>query len=443
MSSTNSWVERQLAFVSQSALSTAVGALGPATLLYFYMVQDFPKLKIWYGVAWLFNIIRFGFTSYLAKSLSSDLQKPHTYYRIYASISIVSSSVWIYIGIFILPQASPESAAFLAIIYAGISTGLLVVNLVCLKLVVASLLVLLLPFAWGIGASEISFGFGAMLLTLFYMTILIKMSFVIHNLFYEQFLLAIENTVLAVDNQKKETSLIQAAHLSTIGQMAGGIAHEISNPVSILSGLSDQLKRLVSSKHLEYGALGEIQEKLANTVERMAKIVRGMRKAARHGVFEEKAVCKLGDVVEETVAICEEKFVSQQVKLDWRKIAKEARVKVQAVQISQVLLNLLNNALDAVESSDEKWVRLETRNKNGFIELSITDSGHGIPEGLRQQIMDPFFTTKDVGKGTGLGLSISQTIMKSNDGYLFLDPEEAHTKFIMGLPIREESSSPI
>jgi C4-dicarboxylate-specific signal transduction histidine kinase len=111
-------------------------------------------------------------------------------------------------------------------------------------------------------------------------------------------------------------------------------------------------------------------------------------------------------------------------------------VSCREVQIEQVLLNLLQNALDAVtEQAGEKWVHLAAVVRDGAVEFSVTDSGPGIPLQLRTRIMEPFFTTKDVGKGTGLGLSLSRRIVEDHGSKLELREENGHPCFSFRLPI--------
>jgi signal transduction histidine kinase len=106
------------------------------------------------------------------------------------------------------------------------------------------------------------------------------------------------------------------------------------------------------------------------------------------------------------------------------------------VQIAQALLNLLQNAFDAVlEQNGERWVRLEVENGDNSVALSVIDSGPGVPADLRTHIGEPFFTTKPVGKGTGLGLSLSKTIAEEHGGNLEYSDDHGHTRFSLVLPL--------
>ncbi|RZA14243.1 MAG: GHKL domain-containing protein, partial [Proteobacteria bacterium] len=104
------------------------------------------------------------------------------------------------------------------------------------------------------------------------------------------------------------------------------------------------------------------------------------------------------------------------------------------VEVSQVLFNLINNAADAVRELDRKWIHIVGTRRIGSYIVSVIDSGKGIPPAIAGRIMEPFYTTKEVGKGTGLGLSISLSIAKRHGGDLKLDNNSLHTKFDLYIP---------
>ena len=111
------------------------------------------------------------------------------------------------------------------------------------------------------------------------------------------------------------------------------------------------------------------------------------------------------------------------------------KLNVVLVQMEQVLMNLLSNALDAVENSESAWVEVGFEKDSNFFMISVMDSGGGINTEIVERIMQPFFTTKEVGKGTGLGLSISKGIMENHEGSLSIDLACPNTRFLMKLPL--------
>lgn len=126
-------------------------------------------------------------------------------------------------------------------------------------------------------------------------------------------------------------------------------------------------------------------------------------------------------LVEDALKLCRERFdkygVDLRVSLD---ASSELEIKARPSQITQVLLNLLGNSFDAVEKSSEKWVELSLVKAKGKLVIKVTDSGKGIPDWVTEKLMDPFFTTKEVGKGTDLGLSISKGIIEEHWGSYLL-----------------------
>ena len=134
--------------------------------------------------------------------------------------------------------------------------------------------------------------------------------------------------------------------------------------------------------------------------------------------------------------LCKERFKHHSVNLLLPSIDPALCVSCREVQIAQVLVNLLQNAFDAVmEHEGERWIRLDVRVQDGAVVFSVIDSGPGVPPELKARIMEPFFTTKEVGKGTGLGLSLSRTIIQEHRGNLELTEEAGHTCFSFDLPL--------
>jgi signal transduction histidine kinase len=140
--------------------------------------------------------------------------------------------------------------------------------------------------------------------------------------------------------------------------------------------------------------------------------------------------------------LCEQKIKNAQINLIVKMPEDEIVVECSNTQISQVLLNLIGNAHDAIVSFESKWIILEFKliNNQSFVECSVTDCGNGIPKEIVEKLMQPFFTTKDVGKGTGLGLSISLGIIKAHKGKFYLDESSKNTRFVFEIPLKSNLS---
>jgi C4-dicarboxylate-specific signal transduction histidine kinase len=259
-----------------------------------------------------------------------------------------------------------------------------------------------------------------------------------------------EIIVVALDVQAKKDAEAQiesqriklqtSAKLAALGEMAGGVAHEINNPIFVISSRV-QLMRLMIQKDTENEkTLAPHLNAILDTCDRIVKIVRGLRvvsRSAENEPFEKASICA---IIEETLNLCVSRASRTGAKLEVGELPAECTAEVRSVQVSQVLLNLLNNSFDAVEGTPSPWIRVEIKNEKDEFEIAVIDSGPGIPPDIRSRVMDPFFTTKGPGKGTGLGLSISLGIVKAHNGELFLDEASPHTRFVMRLPKTQKAS---
>ena len=248
--------------------------------------------------------------------------------------------------------------------------------------------------------------------------------------------------------ESKRQALIQASKFQSLGEMAGGIAHEINNPLTIIMAYSETLGRDLK-KAIAQGPevinpidrWSERVDRIHRTASRIDRIVRGLLSFARDGRRGEFVKTELNKVILETLDLCQSKIRNAGISLEIKYFAQPAFVIGSPSQLSQVLLNLLKNAVDAIEQEqegDDRWIRISCRPSNREYEISVANSGPPIPQEIMTRIMEPFFTTKPVGHGTGLGLSISQSIIQTHKGLLTLSKSQP-TEFIVKLPLYEES----
>lgn len=240
--------------------------------------------------------------------------------------------------------------------------------------------------------------------------------------------------------EEQQLKIISSAKMSSLGEMAAGIAHEINNPLAIIHGRANQVRELIESETVDKTAVAAGLTRIERTAERIAKIVRGLRSFSRSADQDPFTITKMSQVLQDTLELCRERFKNHGVNLEVG-VIPDCDIECRSVQISQVLLNLLNNAYDAVTGTPGSWVKVDAQQKSGFIQVAVTDSGTGIPPMLAAKIMEPFFTTKEVGHGTGLGLSISKGIIDDHGGSLKYDANSANTRFVILLPLRQLSSA--
>ncbi len=236
---------------------------------------------------------------------------------------------------------------------------------------------------------------------------------------------------------KQQELLITSSKMSSLGEMAGGIAHEINTPLAVIALKADLLEAASNTEEFALNGreiVAEACSMIHRTTDRIAKIIIGLRAFARDGTSDPFQKMDMQTIVKDTLDLCSEKFRSSGVALQVQMPESELALACRATQISQVLLNLLSNSFDAIQEISEKWIKIEARDLGTEVELSVTDSGHGISAAIRSKLAQPFFTTKEVGKGTGLGLSISRGIVMDHGGRLILDEQSPHTRFVIILP---------
>lgn len=228
--------------------------------------------------------------------------------------------------------------------------------------------------------------------------------------------------------------MIESSKLSLLGEMAGGIAHEINSPLTVIIGHAEALSEGVSSGRFP-APVGKAAQSILNTAWRIAKIVKALRQFSRDATHDPMTDVPLKTLVESTLDLCREKLdrAGITLKLD---LDPNLRILGREVELSQVLMNLVSNSMDAVAGQEQPWIEIRASGTpHGRAKLTVTDSGSGIPKTVATKIMLPFFTTKEIGKGTGLGLSISKSIVESHYGVLLYDDSSPHTRFVIELPM--------
>ena len=238
--------------------------------------------------------------------------------------------------------------------------------------------------------------------------------------------------------QEMEIQLQQKQRLESIGLLAGGVAHEINNP---LSGIINYAQ-LISDAPAE--AISEYAQEIMREGQRIAEIVRNLLKFSRHEK-QSHSPAYIEDIVDETLSLIRTIIRHDQITLEINIPPDIPSVKCRSQQIQQVLMNLFTNARDALNVRyegfhEDKIMRLNCtliwRDGRRWIRLTVEDHGAGIPDDIRDKVFDPFFTTKPRGEGTGLGLSISHGIVKDHHGELYFISEPGRfTRAILELPV--------
>jgi PAS domain S-box-containing protein len=238
--------------------------------------------------------------------------------------------------------------------------------------------------------------------------------------------------------EASRAQMVTSSRLSALGMMAGGIAHEINNPLGVIRASAENIVRMAESGSVPIPVMLKNCNRISMTVDRIAKMVRSLRHIAREGSADEFRVTPVSAIIDETLELCAEQFRAHNIRLDVGEVDPAAMISCREAQICQILLNLLQNAYDElVDRQGDRWVQLDVTLCPPWGVFSVRDSGPGVAPEIRAHIMEPFFTTKPVGKGTGLGLSISRSIALEHGGALELELESVHTCFLLKLPLSD------
>jgi signal transduction histidine kinase/sensor domain CHASE-containing protein len=214
------------------------------------------------------------------------------------------------------------------------------------------------------------------------------------------------------------------SRLSALGEMAAGLAHEVNNPLAVISGSIHTL-----SKHKDNPEqFAKRKETIERCIERISKIVNNLRKFSRTDDKREFKPASLAQLIEEALVIAGVRAKSSDVQINLD-LDNTCDILCDGIEIEQVIVNLVNNASDAVHSLEQRWVAITLTGTQDQVVLRVKDSGNGIPPDVVEKLFQPFFTTKKVGEGTGLGLSIVKGILDRHQATIEVVSSEKNTCF--------------
>ncbi len=233
--------------------------------------------------------------------------------------------------------------------------------------------------------------------------------------------------------ESAQRSLVTSEKMASVGRLAAGVAHEIGNPLSAILGLVE----LVQTSDLPPEESRELLRRVTKETERISRIIRDLLDFARGDpAQQEEASCDLVEVVEDAVRLVGPQKDLRQVTIERRFAESCPSARGSGARLAQVVLNLLLNAADAIEG--EGVIRLEVHpSEDGrWVELVVADTGPGIAPEVRDQIFEPFVSTKPAGQGTGLGLAVCHTIVERLGGTIAADDApEGGARFTIRLPV--------
>jgi signal transduction histidine kinase len=214
--------------------------------------------------------------------------------------------------------------------------------------------------------------------------------------------------------------LLLSDKLASVGLLTAGIAHEINNPLFVITGYLDVIRAMVESGTVAADELGEMLTRLETASQSIVRLVSGIKTYVR---IEDAAPAPidLNSAIQESLDLVSFLYRQDHIELDIDFAGDHPVILGNIGRLQQVLMNLLSNARDAMEASDEKTITVRTREANGEVVLEISDTGCGIPPDRLERIFTRGFTTKPVGKGSGMGLNLVRQMIREMRGDIHVE----------------------
>ena len=244
--------------------------------------------------------------------------------------------------------------------------------------------------------------------------------------------------------QETQEQMIQSSKMAAIGELATGMAHELRQPVTAINNFLSNVFDLLAAGRFEKltERLEEYRERSLRNVNRLMRIIDHLRTFGRQDTVQFRAT-EIRPFLEEVYqTFLHAQLTHKNIQFCWEVPWDLPQVEIDPPRIEQVFLNLIANARDALENTPNPVITISADLRGDRLSLAVTDNGPGIPEPNLDKVLNPFFTTKEVGKGTGLGLSVSHGIVKGHHGNLEIKncPEGGAT-FIIDLPLKQPAKS--
>jgi len=233
--------------------------------------------------------------------------------------------------------------------------------------------------------------------------------------------------------RKTQEQLVQAGKLASTGQLAAGVAHELNNPLTTVSGYAQLLLKRLNKKDPNFKKI----EAMAEEAQRCKVIIENLLDFSRQAGRRNYQTLNINTPLKNTLSLVEEQMRLQNVRIIRNLSSHLPRIKAHPRQLEQVFMNIVSNALDSMPNGGE--LRTVTRKIDNGVEVAFIDNGCGIKSEDLDKVFNPFFTTKRPGRGVGLGLSVSYGIIREHGGEIGVESEEEKgSTFTIRLPIKEK-----
>lgn len=231
--------------------------------------------------------------------------------------------------------------------------------------------------------------------------------------------------------------------MALLGEVTSTLAHDVRTPLSMITMVTEKLQ----NKHPEENPVNAMiradLERINKATSRIESILKVGQVFARGATHDQITNAPLALILRDLEDLTKEKLSRSQSSLEIHMDFSDTKIECNETKILQVLTNLVNNASDAIEKLEERWIKVSSYDQGENVRLEVVDSGHGISPDFAESIFKLFYTTKAKGKGTGLGLNISRRMVEEHQGTLLIDHSKKNTCFAITLPKKQHPEANI
>lgn len=236
--------------------------------------------------------------------------------------------------------------------------------------------------------------------------------------------------------KEMQQQIIMTSKMASLGTMGAGIAHEINNPLTIISTYNENLKKLLDKQEIDFDRLAKITQTIDRGVGRITKIVRHLKVFSATESYDknEAAPLDLNEIIRDLNDFIGGLITKYEIVAKFELAETPLMIRGIRTIVEQIFLNIIHNAVDAMEGCPKRELTLKTVLDGEKVVATIVDSGPGIPPEVQQKIFDPFFTTKGPNRGTGLGMTLVLSYVKECDGEISFKTSTEGTTFFLKFP---------
>lgn len=240
----------------------------------------------------------------------------------------------------------------------------------------------------------------------------------------------------AINRKIPKKNIIQEKILSSIGLMTGHIIHEINNPITAMKVHAELLQALIQTENLDKDSLQNTADSINSAIDRVINIISAVKNLSHKNSADTIEAHTLERILRTTLGFIESELRKNDIQFSQSHENPDIMIKCNLTELSQVILNLINNSIHAIKDSSKKWINISSKIYSNYIEIKVTDCGAGISKNIQKKLFTPHFTTKDIGVGTGIGLNLSRQIMKKLNGSISYEssPDSKNTTFVIKIP---------